>query len=89
MSITEQYLTDKFITTKISIPEHIKIGQNVLILNAIVVYLHRHYTCYFRQGHIWYYYDDLDNSTIKIGNYYDLLDATPSILRNCTLVFYC
>lgn len=84
------YQTDKFIDTKINVPDHIITGRDrkVLYLNAVVVYLNRHYTCYFKNNDIWYYYDDLDNSTIEIGDYYELLQARPSIQRNGTLLFY-
>jgi len=84
------YDTGHFIRTKINVPENITVGQDkkVLHLNAAVVYLNSHYTCYFKSSNVWYYYDDLDNETTEIGNYYQLLEARPSVEKNGTLLFY-
>lgn len=84
------YTTDRFINTKINIPDYLVVGKNnvVLNLNAVVVYVSSHYTCYFKNSDVWYYYDDLDNSTVEIGDYTDLLESSPSVQRNCTLLFY-
>lgn len=82
--------TGNFIRTKINVPENITVGEEkkVLHLNAVVVYLNSHYTCYFKYSDVWYYYDDLDNETTEIGDYYQLLEARPSIQKNGTLLFY-
>lgn len=84
------YRTDSFINTKISVPPQVVVNKNnpVLNLNAVVVYVSGHYTCYFKNGEVWYYYDDLDNSTTEIGDYTDLIQSSPSVQRNCTLLFY-
>jgi hypothetical protein len=83
------YGTEKFVNTKITIPHQVVVNINTTLnLNAVVVYLSGHYTCYFKNGDVWYYYDDLDNSTMRVGDYTDLMQSTPSVQRNCTLLFY-
>jgi len=60
------------------------------MLSAIVVFQHQHYTCYFRCGNDWYFYNDIDNNEpIKIiGTYQNLLTSEPSPISGGTLYFY-
>jgi hypothetical protein len=83
------YETEEFIDVKIQVPEEIILQDSThLHLNAVVIYVSRHYTCYFKLHNSWYYYDDLDNSVTFVGNYLDLLQSRPKIERNGTLLFY-
>ena len=56
-------------------------GSNVLQLSSVITYTPGHYTCFFRIGTMWYFYNDMSNPFVKtIGSYSDLLDA--SVSRN-------
>ena len=52
-------------------------GSNVLQLSSVVTYTPGHYTCFFRIGAVWYFYNDMADPFIRIvGSYNDLLDTT-------------
>jgi len=59
------------------------------ILTAIVVFQGAHYTCYFYNCANWFYYDDIAGQKIvHIGSYEDMIESSPSPLKNGTLYFY-
>jgi hypothetical protein len=78
------------INKKVTCPENIYIGNNVLFLNSVIVHENLHYTAYIKIGRLWYYYDDnpgQDNCILKkIGFYDDILKY--NIENNGTLFFY-
>ena len=62
-------------------PKTTRTGSNVLQLSSVITYTPGHYTCFFRIGAVWYFYNDMSNPFVKtIGSYSDLLDA--SVSRN-------
>ena len=82
---------NKFYKTKI-IPSQIITLQNLkkFALSAVIVFSAFHYTCYFRCGNKWYYYNDIDNEITLIGNYNSLLKNNdfPNVITNGTVYFY-
>ena len=82
-----------FYRTKI-IPNEIITLNNMksFCLSSIVVFSNSgaHYTCYFRCGNIYYYYNDIESSFEKIGNYNDLLmvNKGPNPITNGVLYYY-
>jgi len=81
----------KFLKTKI-IPSQIITLQNLkqFALSSVIVFNCLHYTCYFRCGNKWYYYNDIDNDIVLIGNYVSLLKTKsyPNVITNGTVYFY-
>ena len=63
---------------------------NQFALSSIIVFRRLHYTCYFRCGNKWYYYDDTDNDIELIGSYNSMLNTKkfPNIITNGTVYFY-
>jgi ubiquitin C-terminal hydrolase len=65
---------------------------NNLDLSSIVVHKGRHYTCYIKYRGIWFYYDDNPGKNsyviIRVGNYDDMINSTPSVKTNGVLYFY-
>lgn len=63
---------------------------NNLRLNAIVVHTNNHYTCYICYENVWYYYNDLVESIVLVGNFDDMLKVktSPSVLTDGVLFFY-
>jgi len=56
-------------------PKTTRTGSNVLQLSSVITYTPGHYTCFFRLGAMWYFYNDMSDPFIRIvGNYNDLLD---------------
>lgn len=82
---------NKFFQTKI-IPSQIITLQNLkqFALSSIVVFRRMHYTCYFRCGKNWYYYDDTDDNIELIGSYNKMLNIKtfPNVITNGTVYFY-
>jgi hypothetical protein len=80
-----------FYRTKI-IPNEIITLDNLksFILSSIVVYEDSHYTCYFRCGEKFYYYDDMSSKILKVGGYDKLLNhiSNPNVMTNGVLYFY-
>jgi len=80
-----------FYRTKI-IPNEIITLDNLksFILSSIVVYKDSHYTCYFRCGEKFYYYDDMSSKILKVGGYDKLLNhiSNPNVMTNGVLYFY-
>jgi uncharacterized UBP type Zn finger protein len=72
--------------TKILFPETFIIGENELHLNAICIHDNNHYTCYYKIGTVWYYYNDFIGIT-HIGTYEKLL-TIQDIKKKSTLFFY-
>jgi hypothetical protein len=63
--------------TEWPVPKTTKVGSNVLQLSSVITYTPGHYTCFFRLGAVWYFYNDMSNPLIKtIGSYNDLLQNT-------------
>ena len=55
-------------------PKTTRTGSNVLQLSSVITYTPGHYTCFFRIGSVWYFYNDMSNPFVKtIGSYSDLL----------------
>ena len=85
---------DVFYRTKIIPNENITLKNlKSFILSSVVVYDNFHYTCYFRCGDIYYYYNDLLKSKSKIteiGDYNHLLKyiSEPNVITNGVLYFY-
>lgn len=82
-----------FITSRVVPDSSISLPNGKIFdLSAIVLYLDNHYTCTFRCGSVWYYFNDLGNSgeyTLReIGNYQKMLKINPSPITNGTLYFY-
>ena len=65
----------------------------VLYLNAIILHIGTinsgHYISYFRYNDKWYTYDDIGAEINIIGNYFKMLQQTPSVKTNGVLYFYC
>jgi ubiquitin C-terminal hydrolase len=57
-------------------------------LSSVVIWKGYHYTCYFKCGLEWYYYDDIGSSIQYIGSYNKFLRSSPSPLTNGILYFY-
>jgi hypothetical protein len=57
-------------------------------LSSIVIYQSYHYTCYFKCGINWYYYDDLKSKIITVGSYKKMINSKPSPVTNGILYFY-
>lgn len=57
-------------------------------LSSIVVWKDYHYTCYFKCGHTWYYYNDLNNNIKTIGTYQQMLRSNASPVSNGILYYY-
>ena len=56
-------------------PKTTRTGSNVLQLSSVITYTPGHYTCFFRIGSVWYFYNDMSNPFVKtIGSYSDLLE---------------
>jgi hypothetical protein len=52
-------------------------GSNVLQLSSVITYTPGHYTCFFRIGTVWYFYNDMSNPFIQtVGGYSELLEIT-------------
>lgn len=74
--------------------ETITKDNNTLHLNSIVMYTHRHYTCYFRCNNHWLYYNDMKNPSITyVGDYQYLLtdkkeNSNYNIQTHGVLYFY-
>ena len=80
----------KFLNVSILPSQTLTIHSNRrFILTAIVVFEGAHYTCYFYNCANWFYYDDMAGQKIvHIGSYEDMIESSPSPLRNGTLYFY-
>jgi ubiquitin C-terminal hydrolase len=57
-------------------------------LSAVVIWTNYHYTCYFKCGKVWFYYNDLDSNISYIGSYKKFLKSDPSPVTNGILYFY-
>jgi hypothetical protein len=73
--------------TPIKFPDKIKIGKNVLILQAVIVHENHHYTCYIKYNKFWYHYDDITNSTKWLGELSNRR-GFPDPEKNGILFFY-
>ena len=90
------YKNGKFIGTKqtivystIKAPEYFENNNSVFELFGIVIHNKNHYTCTFKEDNNWYYYDDIQSSSVKkIGNYEKMLKIQPNPLTNGNLFFY-
>jgi hypothetical protein len=82
--------TEKLIKTHVIPSQTLTIDlDNRFLLSSIVIFQHSHYTCYFRCGNDWYYYNDVNIQKIKkIGTYMKMLRSNPSPLKNGTLYYY-
>ena len=73
---------DKVIEKPVIYEEYI----NNLRLSSVIVHRSQHYTCFFRHGDNWYYYNDM--SGVKyVGSYEDINDNT-FIMKRGVLFFY-
>ena len=63
---------------------------NQFALSSVIVFRGLHYTCYFRCGNKWYYYDDTDNDIELVGSYNTMLNTKkfPNVITNGTVYFY-
>jgi hypothetical protein len=58
-----------------------------LELYAIIVHRSNHYTCYINCGE-WYYYNDMGDGLLYVGDYDDMLSREPSVRSEGVLYFY-
>lgn len=58
------------------------------MLSAITVYYRAHYTCYFRCGNDWYFYNDIHSKIKMVGTYQNMLTSSPCPISCGTLYFY-
>ena len=67
-------------------------SRRILYLNAIILHIGTikigHYISYFRFNDKWYVYDDIGANISIIGNYFKMLQKTPSVKTNGVLYFY-
>lgn len=70
LSMRGRYLHDIEVTPDRSIA----LGRRTLHLRAIVVWRNHHYTVYAKTGHVWYYFDDMEDTVEKIGSYEDMIE---------------
>lgn len=88
----DRFFMYNFYRTKIIPNELITLDSlKSFVLSAIVAFDRRHYTCYFRCGNDFYYYDDGGECLIeKVGSYEDMLVVCnkPNVITNGTLYFY-
>lgn len=70
--------------------ENIHVNNTNLVLYAIVVHINSHYTCYIKCDDNWFYYNDLNNNIVYVGNYNDMLNDTqrPNVKTHGILYFY-
>lgn len=87
-NINRLYLNGRKNHTKIIFPQSFIIGENELFLNAICIHNRNHYTCYYKVGTLWYYYNDMNyTEDLFVGSYQNLL-ILQDIQKNSTLFFY-
>lgn len=82
----------EFIDVSVMITETLNFhpfGQT-LALTAVVLWENYHYTCVYKCGHYWYYYDDMSPTIDCIGTFEELRTSTdiPNLESSCTLLFY-
>ena len=69
----------------------LRIGNNILFLNSIVIHESHHYTCYFRCGNEWFFYNDNPSGSKhlikRVGKFTDLINIEDTH-RLGTLYFY-
>lgn len=85
-------LQERRFINKVIIPDkYINISKNNFELSSVVVFLHNHYTSYFKCNNTWYYYNDIQKKDLykKVGTYEKLLLLPNTYIKtNATLFFY-
>lgn len=82
----KRYYNEIYPDEKIRIPN----SGRILNLHAIVVHRSVHYTCYIKCGETWFYYNDISNTIVPVGNFEKALTekGKPNVKTEGVLYFY-